>query len=600
MFFPIYIHSLSTNWVCFFHCPPLIQVNQTKAIKGCSLPAGTMVLNDNKSKQAHLASNFFLKKSDNGNNQFQQWLSENARNFEVNAFRKENHNQILSRWPGSNSVYNSIVTKIQKKQKHQLSEADAYLCLLLAIAMVRTKKQEKGEFDPIWTPMEGNNRTAAFAQVLFNSLFDPKEGLLESNSITPEWMINCLSLNPQRKKDGIKKILDGMDFKKLRETQINNDDSVFNQHFHMTVYYGIDKEEFLAKGVTMQEVQRLCQKKSQSYSDAKRLSVIPPETVEVAKNLNAILDLMEDNVKLPAGEHPTFSANGSENGNRYVEFMRFDPKNHLDGRCAIFETRQALAYRHDPTKENAKAWMRSINLGSVVFDKKDQPKPSGNVYHPPFPLDTVTIAKASGNYGNPSEKKQQKWNESVSENEQKTKDVGPKTNANIRIKMGLGHNPLEMEEFTKAVMIISIIQPLSRVNAKVETKTTWALSSEKEQCLDELEFLLRTHIKTSATLDYGSDLKIPKQDVTEKWHSLATKGGAMAPAKKHLAATLFIADMMTALLSVPNGIEKAREFTHVIATAHLDMAEKNDKAVVDILGETCLCWEKTKHLNVFS
>jgi len=43
--------------------------------------------------------------------------------------------------------------------------------------------------------------------------------------------------------------------------------------------------------------------------------------------------------------------------------------------------------------------------------------------------------------------------------------------------------------------------------------------------------------------------------------------------------------MMTALLSVPHGMQKAREFTHVIATAHLDMAEKSDKAVVDILGE---------------
>ena len=97
-------------------------------------------------------------------------------------------------------------------------------------------------------------------------------------------------------------------------------------------------------------------------------------------------------------------------------------------------------------------------------------------------------------------------------------------------------------------------------------------------------------------MEYRSDLKVKANDNSEKFYSVARKGGAITPERRHLAATLFMADMMTALLLVPNGVQKAREFTHVIATAHLDMAQKSDKAVVDILGENV--FERKKQITI--
>ena len=53
-----------------------------------------MVLNDDKSKQAHLGANFFVDESEDGQNQFGQWLFENKDNFLIDVCKKVSQQNI--------------------------------------------------------------------------------------------------------------------------------------------------------------------------------------------------------------------------------------------------------------------------------------------------------------------------------------------------------------------------------------------------------------------------------------------------------------------------------------------------------------------------
>ena len=129
-----------------------------------------------------------MKKNDNAENVFKHWLTENKEKLKINTYDINNRDDILSRWPGSQELYDTMhpeFTKlIQKKENRKPDEVDFYRFLLWTVSL--HKQHQCGGsagFEPIISPIKENHRTGAHIHMLIGSSYDVKTGLLRCGTL---------------------------------------------------------------------------------------------------------------------------------------------------------------------------------------------------------------------------------------------------------------------------------------------------------------------------------------------------------------------------------------------------------------------------------
>ena len=150
--------------------------------------------------------------------------------------------------------------------------------------------------------------------------------------------------------------------------------------------------------------------------------------------------------------------------------------------------------------------------------------------------------------------------------------------------MGLGHEPLGLEELMKAHFIALLLPTLCKAYYSIPLKG-WHNSPHYRESIHAVKYLIRTHIATSKSNNFAADLDSYWHK--EEWYTtFGCKGRTPAsPDCRYLAATLFLTDMMVACLCVegPDG-ELVNNIIAMLGTSHADCTRFNDIAVVETLG----------------
>ena len=173
---------------------------------------------------------FFPKPTEDGQNPFHQWLKEHKESLSFNAFDPEYHKKILRYWNMDVELYHRELTKMNDDM-NKLSTMDCFWCLNQAFIVCRQKVMKKpGDttFQVLLTALEGNNHLAALIHAAFGSLFDSKEGTIQHCSITSDWFVRNLLAKVANDKDDLKLRLLGINFKKLIESKLSDEASMFN------------------------------------------------------------------------------------------------------------------------------------------------------------------------------------------------------------------------------------------------------------------------------------------------------------------------------------------------------------------------------------
>jgi len=170
--------------------------------------------------------------------------------------------------------------------------------------------------------------------------------------------------------------------------------------------------------------------------------------------------------------------------------------------------------------------------------------------------------------------------------------VPPPTKVGELYQQGKEHDPVQAEEFARAVGIILFHPPVYRAYHKLR-RNEFPNSHHQTQCKAEIDFLLRTHTNTeSLGASYGRKMKKEDWESTivnpESWaEQIDVTKSILTPNKRYIPATLFLAEALVVCLQL--GWETARGFAHMIGQARNDFQTwTGDRGFVNIVGKCVL------------
>ena len=564
-------------------------------------------LDTKKSKKEYRAE-YFMEKNENDENVFELWLTKNKEALKINAYDVSNHPGILLRWPGIESLYDTMKPHFEKlvlqNGKKELDELDLYRFLVWTVSL--HKRQGCGRstgFEPIISPIEGNHRTGAHAHMLLGSSYDLKTGLLQVGTLKKEWIVENLARKPSRNITDIRAKYENIDLHELVKELIMDDNSALNkQYINMQIIYGKTREAFDKLNIGMSFVQSVDINFSAARMTDKHSSIAPPETTTLAEQGNIYLNLLEGQESLAKGESVNFSANASDEGRHYIEFSQDPIKRGKDmfppPKCSVFNSKEWQALVNDPTPTNLRKHMTSISVGSVTQEiihppQKDRAKPApkpvlvlkptGNVRHPPFHLDVDNIFNFVGKI------RRKKQDTGTSRKSKATSQSKEHTMAGKRIEQGLAHQPLSLEELMKGQFIALFTPACFRAHFLIPL-SNWDSSPLKKECSSAVQYLIRTHVATEKANAFGQQLKPKDGWESEDWATTFGVNKERTPIStdcRYMAAALFLADTMVACLCLgaDEGMKLARDVIDMLLKAHRDTnTGYKDKAIVDTLG----------------
>ena len=170
----------------------------------------------------------------------------------VNAYKKENHEEILKRWPGSNDIYRDNISAVKAmvaKKNRVMDDTDYYRLLLWSVSVQKQMDCHNNEtINPEFTPEEGNHRLAAHTLISLESGYDPKTGQLECGTLRIQWLIEQLCAKKPNEKDTIIANLENCNLHAWIRKTLNGEDSPINsENVRMLINYGVTKEKFETK-----------------------------------------------------------------------------------------------------------------------------------------------------------------------------------------------------------------------------------------------------------------------------------------------------------------------------------------------------------------
>lgn len=474
----------------------------------------------------------------------------------------------------------------------ELDELDRYRLLLWAINVARQRDvRMKNDFQPMLAPIEGNNRTGAHTYILLGAVYNANDDLMRCGTLSTKWIVDNIETEGTTRQS-ISNRYKNINLHDLTKSQILDNNSGFNKEFvNMTMIWGISKNEFDAINIDIKEVEQIDVNFSENRMKDKQNAITPPVTRQLSKQAQIYLNMMTDLEPVPSNESYTFSANASENGELYVHFQQDPVKIAKTTKppppCEIFSTDAWTRLVANPDETNLRHHMNSINVGSTFLEtfqppmkqthKKKPSKqtrlvPSGNTRNPPFLLDRYNLFDRVGEV----HKKKRDGKERA--------DCTKNTEAARRNEMGLGHEPLGLEELMKAHFIALLLPTLCKAYYSIPLKG-WHISPHYNESIHAVNYLIRTHVATSKSNNFAAELDSYWEE--EEWYTAFGRKGR-TPASRdctYLAATLFLADMMVACLCVegPDG-ELVNNIIAMLEMSHADTSGFNDIAVVETLG----------------
>ncbi len=145
-----------------------------------------------------------------------------------------------------------------------------------------------------------------------------------------------------------------------------------------------------------------------------------------------------------------------------------------------------------------------------------------------------------------------------------------------------------MEEYTKGILLALVMPSCFRAHRRI-ARNDWENNPQREECVEELNNLVRTHINTQHIIDFGieKDAEIWENESWSTRFGIEKNQTPLAPEYRYMPAALLMADMIVAVLcrGHSKGLEDAESFTAMLANAHSDVKNYNDKAMVDMLGD---------------
>ena len=180
-------------------------------------------------------------------NNFEKWLQSNLTHFELNAYNETNHEQILQRWPGSKTLYENnkkgMLKSLQKyREMTELDQLDLYRLLCWATSVQRQKRVQKGTFEPMVAPIEGNNRTGAHTYMLLGTTHDAKNDSMTCGTLSTQWIVENIE-QESISRQSIRDQYQDLNLHELTKQQIVSNDSGLNKVLaeNMTMVWGKSK-----------------------------------------------------------------------------------------------------------------------------------------------------------------------------------------------------------------------------------------------------------------------------------------------------------------------------------------------------------------------
>ena len=542
----------------------------------------------------HWVAELFKPQNSEGENMFSAWYKASGEILMLNALREENQGRIAE-WLGCGNDFNDEIDL--GSSAGRLSGLERYRILTRCAMETRVKQIEKDgdELHVVMSMIEGNNRVWDMIHLYYNAKFSEKDGIIEEDSLTTDWVISHMLDKPGRYEEEIKERMAnaGGTIKQWLEQEIQNDSSVFCQNFRLYIHYGVDRDAFLQHGISMEQAQKIVISKSQNLMLHKKLCADVPIRVLLANTLHQVINEIDVNQKMyPSSLHPTFSANGLH----YVESEPINksiptPKD-ADGKpiknaekpcveiCKLWLTPEYQIMERDPSIANFRAFINAVDVGMVSFRGKT-PIAANRTCHGPFILDEVGMFKANGDFFNEPKDDAARKKNSHEKRGAKAQTITKQWELENR-----AHLPLAIEEFNKAIFI-TMVAPLVYQATKLISQETWQQHAEgRKQCLEHTRFLVQANIHTAACGNtFGA--KLGKEYKTKSYGSIVgVESTVLDENNTHLCAILFLADALNACLSLgrQKGIKKAREFIAMISCSVYD-SSVTDKGFLDILGE---------------
>ena len=451
--------------------------------KKYSVSLNSASMNDRKSSSNRFCATYFVHENEGASGHFENWLRSDVTDFQLNAYEPTNHEKILERWPTSKHLYTKgqqLLLKAVKQDRNatELDELDRYRLLLWAINVARQRDvRMKKKFQPMLAPIEGNNRTGAHTYILLGAVYNANDDLMRCGTLTTKWIVDNIETEGTTRKN-IANRYKNINLHDLTKRQIMDSNSGFNKEFvNMTMVWGKSKNEIDDMNIDINEVEQIDVRFSENRMTDKQNAITPPVTRQLSRQAQIYLDMMTDLAPVPSNESYTFSANASENGKLYVHFqqdpIKIDKTITPPPQCEVFSSEAWTQLIANPNETNLRNHMNSIEVGSTFSEqfqppmkqgaKKRPPKQTrlvhtGKTKHPPFLLDRYNLFDRVGEIH--KRKKEGK----------KSSDCTKNTEAARKNEMGLGHEPLGLEELMKAHFISLLLPTLCKAYYSIPLK----------------------------------------------------------------------------------------------------------------------------------
>ena len=563
-----------------------------------------------------------------GENRFKLWLDDTREQRTMNLFDPKNHEKVLDLYKGANEIYENAVEKCPAEHKEKYEWGTKYTCLVWAIQTVKfdrvlnanKRKEREHELDVTGGAGEGNHRLASALNCLFLCKFDPTKARVKTGTITTKWLIESLmTMDRSPNREVMEKNLEDVNLYELRENAMKTNGSAFNEIIEIDVNYGVGKDEFKRSGMTMEDQQKTLINESEKYMKVKLDVTRQTRTKQLADKINHILERAERNSNLDKDEVATWSANGSIGGKRYYNEFRM-PKSTDDPSCGwMMHWDEAAALKANPTRENFDKWCRRMPMGVA---KKQAEKIRGRTVWAPTGKSVFMPTKL--NYQNTIEAGfktfEATWRKSGDDDEKGVSPVRPPASAKKKTKspkqksparpvdmvdqmkgQGESHFPCMPEEGIRAGVIAFVHDTICKAN-EGKTDEEFETSPSKLKCQAEIDYMMRLMAHTEYCANFGREIDKNKwintaedddENSDEWWVEYINFDKTLIhPDNRHMAATLWVAEAVIAMLRMP--LSRSMGIVAAITNAQNDFDrwdKRGERAFVNIIGEKFL-WKR--------